>query len=157
MIKQQKRLAAILKRCTEQPDGCLLWQGFINKKGYGAAGHISGAVTNVHRIVYELSHNVILPSNIVVRHTCDVRNCCNINHLLKGSQQDNVDDCKSRGRLLKAFGTSHGNSKLNDAIVLSIRADYANGTTITNLSHLHNIHTSTVFGIVHNKSWTHLV
>lgn len=51
-----------------------------------------------YRVVYWLVYGERLPSNVLIRHTCDVPLCCNPFHLLKGTHQQNMDDMKERGR-----------------------------------------------------------
>lgn len=39
-----------------------------------------------------------IPKGLVVRHTCDVRECVNPDHLILGTQKDNIRDMHDRGR-----------------------------------------------------------
>ena len=50
------------------------------------------------RIVYSVFHGCSISSRTVVRHRCDVRSCCEIDHLELGTQQDNARDAVSRQR-----------------------------------------------------------
>ena len=40
-------------KIEKQANGCWIWQGYINRKGYGRIG-LSGHRRNVHRLAYEL-------------------------------------------------------------------------------------------------------
>lgn len=51
----------------------------------------------VHKVVWEV-HFGPVPKGLVVRHSCDNPPCCNPDHLLIGTQQDNVNDMIERGR-----------------------------------------------------------
>lgn len=50
-----------------------------------------------HRYSYTINKGNI-PEGLVVRHTCDNPNCINPNHLILGTQKDNVDDIFDRER-----------------------------------------------------------
>jgi hypothetical protein len=52
--------------------------------------------TNAHRVAYALEHGY-LPAGVVVRHTCDNKNCVRPSHLVLGSQADNMADRSARG------------------------------------------------------------
>ena len=52
----------------------------------------------LHRTVWEAHNAEPIPEGMVLRHTCDNPACCNPNHLVLGTQQDNVDDMHARGR-----------------------------------------------------------
>ena len=105
------------------PSGC--WVPLTRArtpKGYIDA-NVYGVRDRLHRHAYRLFVGP-LSAEDVVRHTCDVRDCCNPAHLLKGSQADNVADRVARGRT--ARGERHGFAKLTDA---DARAVYADRTT----------------------------
>lgn len=80
------------------PDGdCLIWTRCFNTDGYpriAIDGHTNG---KVHRIVCGLSLGIGI-TGLVVRHTCDNPKCINPEHLLTGSNIDNVADRHERGR-----------------------------------------------------------
>lgn len=78
------------------PNGCWSWLGSTNKLGYGQLGYQNRRVT-AHRLSYELNKGEI-PAGQIVRHACDNPNCCNPDHLILGTHQDNADDRKARGR-----------------------------------------------------------
>ena len=57
--------------------------------------HRGGCTQNAHRYVYQLLKGEI-PSGQVVRHTCDNKLCINPDHLILGTQQENVNDYMER-------------------------------------------------------------
>lgn len=77
--------------------GCWIWNGSQTNKGYGKCRHNYGTV-DAHRMSYRLFVGPI-PTDKIVRHTCDVKLCVNPAHLLLGTYLDNMKDAKSRGRL----------------------------------------------------------
>lgn len=69
---------------------CWLWTGGLGPRGYG---HIAfqRRVWRVHRVAWLLSRGPI-PHGLQVHHRCDVRLCCNPQHLWLGTQAENVTD-----------------------------------------------------------------
>lgn len=63
----------------------------LSKGTYGKVW-IKGVPKSAHRLAYELYNNVTVHDEIMVRHSCDNRKCCNPLHLSLGTNQDNMDD-----------------------------------------------------------------
>lgn len=81
--------------------------------GYGAIKR-NGKRLLAHRVSFE-EFNGPIPDGFLVRHTCDVRECVNPEHLLIGTHADNHRDkavrCRGRkSRLGRPFGAAlvHG-------------------------------------------------
>lgn len=83
----------VIKRDT----GCWEWQGAKTATGYGRL-KFKGEAWMAHRLMYTLTKGDI-PKGMVVLHSCDNPCCINPEHLSVGTQKDNMDDCKSKGRL----------------------------------------------------------
>lgn len=81
-------------------NGCVLWTGKPDKQGYGwiSTGGRNGRDVPVHRAAYELFHGVIIPPELVARHSCDNPPCVNPYHIEPGTKQDNMDDMYRRNR-----------------------------------------------------------
>ena len=91
-----ERLMEIIKSIPANQNGCKIWPMGINSSGYGHFS-IKNKSYNVSRLLYK----IINPgdySGLVVRHKCDVRSCCNIDHLEVGTQKDNIHDIRKRNR-----------------------------------------------------------
>jgi len=58
---------------------------------------VAGKKILAYRLVYELVKGVEL-GNKIFRHKCDNQICCNPDHGIPGSHQENMDDMKSRER-----------------------------------------------------------
>lgn len=126
--------------------------------GYGRT-HYKGQQAALHRVVYCKYYGVSLKDihGLHVRHTCDNPRCINPEHLLLGTQQDNMDDRTIRGRSAK--GATHGLTKLNINDIQYIRENYkprcrVNGTRA--LGRKFGVHNSQVSAIISRKSWGHI-
>lgn len=84
----------------------------------------NGKRVRLHRLVYCQKVGVALEAidGLVVRHTCDNAWCINPEHLIIGTQADNIRDAVARGR--NAKGTSNGQSKLTPEAVMYCRKHY---------------------------------
>lgn len=104
-----KDLDRFLSSIQEDPEtGCHLWVKAISVQGYGRFW-INGRRWPAHVIAwirenglieteYTLTKRGTYRPIVIVRHTCDVRNCVNPEHLLLGTDQDNSDDKIARSR-----------------------------------------------------------
>lgn len=64
-----------------------------------------------------------IPKGMVVRHTCDNERCVNVDHLLLGTQAQNIADKVARGRQAKGKACQpRSTTKLTEADVHAIRA-----------------------------------
>jgi hypothetical protein len=81
-------------------DECWPWHGSRHPKGYGNFMLATRASIPAHRYSFYL-RNGELPSDQLIRHTCDNPCCVNPHHLLAGSHADNARDAKERGRNTK--------------------------------------------------------
>jgi hypothetical protein len=83
-------------QCVESPSGCWLFQGFIHKNGYGSM-YYNGRNWRPHRLAFYLWRGPI-PMGCDICHSCDVRNCCNPDHLWPGRNVENLHDASRKGR-----------------------------------------------------------
>lgn len=96
---------------------------------------------------------------LVIRHTCDQPRCVNIEHLVAGTQKQNVDDSIERGRHVR--GEKHGCARLTEADVRAIRDEYipTKGRKYGNgrmLAAKYGISSSQLSEIVRGTSWAHV-
>lgn len=143
---------------------CIEWEGSRNEKNYGMV-FIKRRKFYAHRIAYCKAHNIDIESikGKVVRHTCDNPPCVNPDHLILGTQADNVADMISRNRqatgeeLRPRYGELNHNAKLTDQQVDEIRARYVRGCRengIKALSRDYATPRSTIFDIVKMRKRT---
>jgi hypothetical protein len=85
-----------LARRSVERDGCLVWMGARDPEGYGRL-RVGGVLVRTHRAAWEAANGPI-PQGMVVRHVCDNPPCIRPDHLVVGSQRDNVQDALRKGR-----------------------------------------------------------
>lgn len=76
-----------------------------------------------HKVSWLLVHKEI-DDGIKVLHKCDNPACVRPDHLFLGTQKDNVDDMRRKGRANKAKGSEHPNAILTEKQVMEIRRKY---------------------------------
>ena len=114
------------RRYIPEPNsGCWLWLGAIGCEDDRGLISVNGGPIAAHRVAWLLYCGEI-PKGMRVLHTCDVPSCVNPDHLWLGSQWDNINDCKKKGRFKPPTdhsfpGERHGNSKLTDENILEMR------------------------------------
>lgn len=90
-------LDRLMARCIPEPNsGCYLWEGSMAGR-YGIAFLTGTKVVGAHRAMM-IAHGHNIPPGAVVMHRCDNPLCVNIDHLSVGTQADNMDDMKAKGR-----------------------------------------------------------
>jgi hypothetical protein len=73
-----------------------------------------------HRMSY-LLHNPGVVLEGIVMHTCDNPACCNPDHLVQGTQYDNMHDMLAKGRHSRSRQFAPRQRKLTDDMVRTIR------------------------------------
>lgn len=86
----------LMFRTVADDEGCWLWLGATNTKGYGhIAGDMGGRVLSVHRVVWAHVHGPI-PTGLEIDHLCFVRNCVNPDHLDLVTHAENIARTRQR-------------------------------------------------------------
>lgn len=128
-MKISSTLLARFTRHTSWGGDCLFWTGYVGPNGYGYMSIASGISRGPHHVAWFLRYGV-WPERL--RHTCDNRLCCNTEHLLEGTQAQNMADKVARGR--QALGEGHGMTKVSLVDVLEMRRLRAEGVTLSVLA-----------------------
>lgn len=136
------------------PDECWEWQAATTSSGYGNFG-AQGSNYSAHKVAVFLTTRYW--SMMVIRHHCDNRICCNPVHLIEGTQKQNAEDKKNRGRDYMFRGENNKTAKLSDSSVKDIREAYAmTDETIISLARRYGVSASLIDLIVKGIIWTHL-
>ena len=139
------------------PDACWEWTAPLAVHGYGQF-LMDYKMYGAHRVAYMLTKGVI-PEGKVVMHTCDNRACVNPNHLVVGTQAENLEDMtrKGRRRVGPCIGSRNGTAILNEDDVAAVRAmALTRRFTQEQIGKLFGIDQTTVSLIVTRKKWKHV-
>ena len=136
----RRRFEALVYR--RGPDQCGYWLGAISSTGHGkfragsrartrpeAGPAVPSRIVTAHVYAYQLHHGVIpapWAGQVVIRHRCDETSCENWDHLLIGTQPDNVQDYRARrgredGPLADRRGARGRAVAIRDAILTARR------------------------------------
>lgn len=134
--------------------GCWIWLGALSDRGYGKFGASRKEKWQAHRLSYEIYKGEI-PEGLVIRHRCDNPCCVNPEHLLAGTQGDNIRDSVERG--LMPRGEAQGSSKLTEASVLQIRDLCSSGLfTRPQIGRWYGVARQTVNDVHSRRQWKHV-
>lgn len=98
---------------VEKTNTCWLWQASTTGAGYGQIWMNEDGWKRIdaHRYSYIL-HKGTIPEGLVVMHTCDNKLCVNPDHLILGTQKENLRDmyAKGRNRSLETYKQQSGDN-----------------------------------------------
>jgi hypothetical protein len=135
-------------------DACWPWMA-QRMKGYGYLWW-KKTPRRVHRLTWIEANGPIPPDKPLILHKCDHRPCCNPAHLWAGTQKENMDDMRAKGRMkyVPARGERSGGAKLTEATVRAIRADRR---LLREIATEYGVHPTTVGCIQRRKNWRHVL
>lgn len=147
----------LIAKAVVVESGCWEWQAATRSNGYGAFGVMKDGrhvVRGAHVVAYALANGVELPESCVL-HRCDNRCCINPDHLFLGTQRDNIDDMRSKGR--HCYGVRRNNAALKDSSVAFIRSAYRDEThTNAQLSDIFGVSPQVVSSVAYGRTWRHV-
>lgn len=136
-----------LGKCIPEPNsGCWLWLSYVDKDGYGKFT-VDGKSYGAHRISFNIFKSSIADDD-VIRHTCDNPFCVNPDHLLQGTEWDNIQDRNTRGRT--------ATRRLTDAEVVEVRKRHSRGEWCSALSAKFGVSFNNVLCIVEGRIRGHV-
>lgn len=117
-VKQRDRL---LRLKVVDEGECWNFTNSVTPAGYGQI-MFDGIMYTAHRASYMMFKGDI-PKELIVRHTCDNRKCFNPDHLILGTNADNMQDVRDRGpgKVVTGSGEEHYNAKVTEEVVTGIR------------------------------------
>lgn len=147
-------------RKVDAGEGCWVWNGAMDKAGYGKILKEPGknqAYFFAHRLSYQI-HYGEFNNEFHVCHKCDNPSCVNPEHLFLGTHQDNMDDMvrKGRGKGKALFGEQILWSKLTDEKVETIINSYNSGEKVSVLSKRHGVSINNIYSILKGELWSHI-
>jgi hypothetical protein len=135
-------------------NGCRLWMN-CERNGYGAIKH-QGKVYSTHVVAWVLAGNDIAESSVVA-HKCDVRLCCNPEHLENISIADNNRDAFRRCKRAHLTGELVHNAVLNDDLVRKIIELYVpNKYSYRRIAKDLGVSELAVSAVIDGETWTHI-
>lgn len=138
--------------------GCWVWIGgksrTTRKAGNEYYGYMKfmGKLQSAHRASWKLHYGEI-PIGLNVCHKCDNTSCCNPEHLLLGTDQDNVQDKIKKGRANLPRGSRHHRSKLTEGNVREIRELLKSGIGQTEISKKYKVSVGCIEGVRKGNNW----
>ena len=134
--------------------GCWIWKASLAGRGYGQI-KIPGQRKQIyaHQLSY-LIHYGSIPQGMMVCHTCDNTKCVKPSHLFLGTQKDNMQDMKNKGRHLN--GSKNAKAKLTEAQVRAIHTLNKKGSSQGKLAKIFGVSQGQVFRILHGHRWNHI-
>lgn len=121
-----------------------------NAHGYAVVSR-GGKLQYAHRLTYQDKFGPI-PEGLVLRHTCDNSKCINPDHLITGTQLENIQDRVLRDRSAK--GINNGRAKLTEDSVKAILADTS--TPKIQLARQFGVDPKMIRNIKNKVNWTHI-
>lgn len=95
-IKSKSLRARLLAHTVRGSEGCWLWTRAKDASGYGRVSIGGGKYLRTHKAAFVVFVGDVGEYDVL--HRCDVRACCNPEHLYLGSHSDNMIDRVRRGR-----------------------------------------------------------
>jgi hypothetical protein len=148
-----------LLKNTFRRNKCLIWKSKPLRLNRHHSILRNGKLILVHRLAKSLvcskAKNNLNNSKVIFRHTCDVPACINPDHILLGTQRDNIRDAVARSRV--RHGSLHPCAKLVEKDVLKIRKLVAVGRLQKQkIAEQFGISTGTLTAIIQRRTWNRI-
>lgn len=135
----------------KQPeDVCWNWTGGVSSNGYGGFWHDNTTI-GAHVFSVFLRDGTLPSQELLVRHVCNNKLCCNPQHLVVGTPKENSEDMIRAGTSQR--GVKNTNNKLKSDDVKTI---YESRESITALAHKYEVTKQCIYLIKQKKNWYYL-
>lgn len=136
---------------------CIEGTGKDNGTGYLQVPY-KGRLVYEHRLAYVDAKSIPLAAidGLVVRHSCDYSHCRNAEHLVIGTQKQNMQDAVVRGRI--SHGADRPAAKLTPEQVATIKLEFVRRSKTHGgpaLGRKYGVHHSVITEIISGKRWKH--
>lgn len=121
--------------------------------GYGFVPFSVHRSGYAHIHAYEQEHGPV-PKGMLVRHTCDVRNCREPSHLVLGTHTDNMRDKVERGRGVYQVmrGAANGATRHTDEVVASVKEAYFSGMRVADMPRTFGVSETQAYRYIHGTA-----
>lgn len=144
-------------RKVDRSGACWLWTGAV-ASGYGRLW-CAPQYWLAHRFSYALAHGAI-PDNLCVLHTCDRPLCVRPDHLVLGTQIENIRDrCdkgRTRGSRVPTKGSAQPRALLSEERVGALRKKHAEGVPPSQLLAESGVALPTLKKALYRQTWRHV-
>ena len=134
---------------VDDATSCWEWLGGHGSTGYGEL-QVRGVRYGPHVAAWIITHGPI-PEGQSVCHHCDNRGCCRPDHLFLGSQEDNIRDAVSKGRMPR--GEQHCRSKLTEDDIHEVWRLRGIGWLIREIATELDVSKGAVQHVLHGRTW----
>jgi len=141
----------VYKDCDPDDNGCFIWQKSLDPDGYGLT-HYKGVTKRAARLIYILHNNYPNIEGQIVRHTCDVKACCNPDHLIIGTLSNNALDARKNRKGLK-FNEQSVRVVLTGYYEVKENKNMLIKDFIKIITKEYNCSAGTVHDIIYNRKW----
>jgi hypothetical protein len=144
-------LLNLLRLISAETDACIEWPYARVADDYGTI-YLNGRQWRATHVSWEITNKRLVPEGIKVCHTCDNPPCINPRHLFLGTNIDNMQDAKEKGRL--ARGEKQGLAKLTEEAVRDIRR--LPWKTRREMAEKYGVSEPNISCVRLRKTWTHI-
>lgn len=129
---------------------CWEWTAFRDRDGYG---HFDKSAA--HRLAWEF-YNGPIPNGLLICHTCDNPPCCNPEHLVLGTNVENMLDMKNKGRAAK--GSNQGTSIFTENDIKIMLTEIYNNQyqSMSEIAFYYECSVTIISNILQGKYWQHI-
>jgi hypothetical protein len=153
-LKYPKLYDCIIARSKRnEATGCLEWTGGAGRNRYGQCHYAGKHYSSLHRHVYQHVKGELLPG-VCLRHQCHNPICVEVEHLITGTQADNMDDMVKAGRSAK--GSRHSQAKLIEEQVVIIKRLLMTGMSESKIAAIFGVTRACIGHIHQGSTWAHL-